>query len=62
MKINLDKVKTQDEIEEPAAIDQANERVEAKLKVIEEKAKERVSHGMQDQVAERKRASKTKPK
>jgi hypothetical protein len=61
MEINLNEVKTQDEIKEPAAIDQANERVEAKLKVIEEEIREQVSEGLQE-VADRKHASKTKSK
>jgi hypothetical protein len=61
MKIDLHEVKTQDETKEPAAIDQANERVEAKLKVIEEETRERVSEGLQE-VKDRKHASKTKSK
>lgn len=53
MEINKEKVITQDEMDEPAPIDQVEDRVEAEMKVIEGKAKEQVAHGMQDDELER---------
>jgi hypothetical protein len=53
MGIDKTKIKTQDEIDEPAPIDQVEERVEAEMKVIEGKAKEHVAHGLQDEELER---------
>jgi len=53
MEIDKDKIITQDEMNEPAPIDQVEERVEAEMKVIEGKAKEQVAHGLQDEKLER---------
>jgi uncharacterized protein YjbJ (UPF0337 family) len=53
MEINKDKIRTQDEENEPAPIDQIEERVEAEMKRLEGNAKERVAHGLQDQALER---------
>ncbi len=53
MGIDKAKIKTQDEIDEPAPIDQVEERVEAEMKVIEGKAKEHMAHGLQDEELER---------
>jgi hypothetical protein len=53
MEIDKDKVRTQDEMNEPAPIDQVEDRVEAEMKVIEGKAKEQVAHGLQDKKLER---------
>ncbi|MCM3902123.1 MAG: hypothetical protein ND866_10485 [Pyrinomonadaceae bacterium] len=53
MEINKNKVITQDETNEPAPIDQVEDRVEAEMKVIEGKAKEQVAHGLQDEELER---------
>lgn len=53
MAIDKAKIKTQDEIDEPAPIDQVEERVEAEMKVIEGQAKEHVAHGLQDEELER---------
>ena len=53
MEIDKSKIITQDEIDEPAPIDQVEERVEAEMKVIEGKAKEHVAHGLQDEELER---------
>jgi len=53
MEIDKSKVKTQDEMNEPAPIDQVEDRVEAEMKVIEGKAKEQVAHGLQDEKLER---------
>ncbi len=53
MEIDKSKVVTQDEMDEPAPIDQVEDRVEAEMKVIEGKAKEQVAHGLQDEELER---------
>lgn len=53
MEINKDKVRTQDEENEPAPIDQVEERVEAEMKRLEGNAKERVAQGLQDENLER---------
>lgn len=53
MEIDKDKVRTQDEEGEPALIDQGEQRVEAEMKVIEGRAKERVAQGLQDKNLER---------
>ncbi len=53
MEIDKSKVVTQDGMDEPAPIDQVEDRVEAEMKVIEGKAKEQVAHGLQDEELER---------
>lgn len=53
MAIDKTKIKTQDEINEPAPIDQVEDRVEAEMKVLEGRAKEQVAHGLQDEELER---------
>lgn len=53
MEIDKSKVRTQEDLGEPALIDQVEERVEAEMKVIEGKAKEQVAHGLQDEKLER---------
>ena len=53
MDIDPNKVKKQEEEDEPAPIDQVEERVEAEMKRIEGKAKERVAQGLQDEKLER---------
>ncbi len=53
MEIDKHKIITQDEMNEPAPIDQVQDRVEAEMKVIEGKAKEQVAHGLQDKKLER---------
>ncbi len=53
MEIDKTKIRTQDEVDEPAPIDQIEVRVEAEMKVIEGKAKEQVAHGLQDEELER---------
>lgn len=53
MGIDKDKVITQDEEGEPAAIDQVEERVQAEMKRAEGRAKERVGQGLQDSELER---------
>ena len=47
MEIDRDKVRTQEEEAEPAPIDQVEERVEAEIKEIEDRAKESVAEGLQ---------------
>jgi hypothetical protein len=53
MEIDKNKIVTQDELNEPAPIDQVEDRVEAEMKVIEGIAKEQVAHGLQDKELER---------
>ncbi len=53
MEIDKKKIRTQDEMNEPAPIDQVEDRVEAQMKVIEGRAKEQVAHGLQDEKLER---------
>ena len=48
MEIDKNKIVTQDELDEPAPIDQVEDRVEAEMKVIEGKAKEHVADGLQN--------------
>ncbi|HKR61189.1 MAG TPA: hypothetical protein VJS64_15820 [Pyrinomonadaceae bacterium] len=48
MEIDKNKIVTQDELDEPAPIDQVEDRVEAEMKVLEGKAKEQVADGLQD--------------
>lgn len=53
MEIDKAKIHTQDDEDEPAPIDQVEERVEAEMKRIEGSAKERVAQGLQDEGRER---------
>ena len=53
MEINRDNIRTQDEEGEPAPIDQVEGRVEAEMKRVEGRAKERVAQGLQDEELER---------
>ena len=48
MRNEANKVKTQDELNELAPIDQVEERVEAKMKTIEGDAKKNVADGLQN--------------
>ena len=48
MKIDKNKVKTQDELNEQAPIDRIEERVEAKMKKLEGNAKKSVADGLQN--------------
>ncbi|MCP9494394.1 MAG: hypothetical protein MSG64_08070 [Pyrinomonadaceae bacterium MAG19_C2-C3] len=52
MEIDPNKVVTQEEVGEPAAIDQVEARVEAEMKRIEGRAKESVAQGMGDEERE----------
>ena len=47
MSIDKNKIKTQDELNEPAPIDQADQRVAKEMKELEKKAKEDVREGVE---------------
>jgi len=49
MSIDKNKIKTQDEVDEPAPMDQAEQRVEAEMKELEDKAKRDVAEGLKKQ-------------
>jgi hypothetical protein len=49
MSIDKNKIKTQDDLQEPAPIDQVEPRVEAEMKTLEGKAKRNVADGLQDE-------------
>ena len=53
MEIDKDKVVTQEELGEPAPIDQVEGLVEAEMKRIEGRAKESVAQGLQNEELER---------
>ena len=48
MEIDKDNIVTQDEVGEPAPMDEVEGRVEAEMKRAEGRAKERVAHGLGD--------------
>ena len=47
MGIDKNRVKTQDELNEPAPIDEVEERVEAEMKRLEDAARKNVAEGLQ---------------
>ena len=49
MTIDKNKIITQDEVNEPAPMDQAEQRVEKEMKELEDKAKRDVAEGLQQQ-------------
>jgi hypothetical protein len=49
MSIDKNKIKTQDELDEPAPMDLAEERVEAEMKKLEEQARDDVAEGLKQQ-------------
>jgi hypothetical protein len=49
MSIDKNKIKTQDEVNEPAPMDQAEQRVEAEMRELEDKAKRDVAEGLETQ-------------
>ena len=49
MSIDKNKVKTQDEIDEPAPMDQADERVEAEMQELKDKTRRDVAEGLKKQ-------------
>jgi uncharacterized protein YjbJ (UPF0337 family) len=53
MEIDPNKVKTEEDENEPALIDQVEDRVEAEMKRAEGRAQESVGQGMQDEELER---------
>ncbi len=57
MSIDKNKIKTQDEMDEPAPMDQAEQRVEAEMKNLEGQAKKDVAEGLriQDEGDEKKK-------
>ena len=48
MGIDKEKIVTQDELDEPAPVDEVEERVQAEMKRIEGEAKTKVGDGIQD--------------
>jgi len=48
MNIDKNKVKIQDELDEPAPIDEVEERVEAEMKRLEDAARRDVAEGLQN--------------
>jgi hypothetical protein len=53
MSIDKNKIKTQDEVGEPAPIDQVEQRVEKEMKKLEDQAKKDVAEGLEQQDEER---------
>ena len=53
MEIDPNKVRTEEDENEPAPIDKVEERVEAEMKRLEGRAQESVGQGMQDEELER---------
>lgn len=49
MSIDKNKITTQDELGEPAPMDQADRRVEAEMRKLEEQAKRDVAEGLEQQ-------------
>jgi len=49
MSIDKNKIKTQDELNEPAPMDEAHQRVEAEMKKLEDEAKKEVAEGLKQQ-------------
>jgi hypothetical protein len=49
MSIDKNKIKTQDELGEPAPMDQVEQRVEAEMKKLEDQAKKDVAEGLEQQ-------------
>ena len=49
MSIDKNKIKTQDELDEPVPMDMAEQRVEAEMKKLEGQAKREVAEGLRQQ-------------
>jgi hypothetical protein len=49
MSIDKNKITTQDELNEPAPMDQADQRAEAEMKRLEDQAKRDVAEGLEQQ-------------
>ena len=52
MSIDKNKIKTQDELDEPAPMDVADQKVEAEMKELEREAKKEVAEGLRIQEEE----------
>ena len=52
MSIDKNKIKTQDELNEPAPIDKADQKVEAEMRKLEEEAKKEVAEGLKQQATD----------
>ena len=51
MSIDKNKIKTQDELEEPAPMDKAEQKVEAEMRKLEGQTKKEVADGLRQQDA-----------
>ena len=49
MSIDKNKIKTQDEMNEPAPMDKAEQKVEAEMKRLEDETKKEVAEGLKQQ-------------
>jgi len=49
MSIDKNKITTQDELDEPAPMDKADQKVEAEMKELEKQTKEEVAEGLRKQ-------------
>jgi hypothetical protein len=49
MSIDKNKITTQDELNEPAPMDQADQKVEAEMKRLEDEARKEVAEGLKQQ-------------
>ena len=49
MSIDKNKIKTQDDLNEPAPMDKAEQRVEAEMKKLEDETKKEVAEGLKQQ-------------
>ncbi|MFN2530651.1 MAG: hypothetical protein ABR555_05060 [Pyrinomonadaceae bacterium] len=62
MTIDKSKIKTQDELDEPAPMDQVEERVEAEMKELQDAAKRDVAEGLsEDNFTPRPKLSQQQP-
>lgn len=48
MSIDKNKIKTQDELDEPAPMDQAGQRAEAEMKKLEDQTRKDVAEGLRE--------------
>jgi len=52
MSIDKNKIKTQDELNEPAPMDKADQKVEAEMKKLEDETKKEVAEGLKQQTTD----------
>jgi hypothetical protein len=52
MSIDKNKIKTQDELDEPAPMDQAEQRVEAEMRKLEGETRKEVAEGLKQQTTD----------